>query len=124
MPKVFGLHEVVLPPGMTAEEYEQLFGKELTSLPDLQGWKTYLLKGDRGDRAGKLLLMFEIESVEARDRYFPRPRPGGESEEFRQFQEQHPEVTAASEKPTGFLVEPHSWTERRDLQLDGAPTSR
>jgi hypothetical protein len=31
MPKLFGLHEVVLPPGMTAEEYEQLFGKELAS---------------------------------------------------------------------------------------------
>lgn len=48
MPKVIGLHEVVLPAGMTAEEYEQLFGKELASLPDLEGWKTYLLKGDRG----------------------------------------------------------------------------
>jgi hypothetical protein len=41
MPKVFGLHEVVLPAGMTAEEYER-FGTELASLPDLQGWKTYL----------------------------------------------------------------------------------
>jgi hypothetical protein len=39
MSKVFGLHEVVLPPGVTAEEYEQLYGKELASLPDLPGWK-------------------------------------------------------------------------------------
>jgi hypothetical protein len=31
MPKVFGLHEVVLPPGMTAEEYERLSAK--SSLP-------------------------------------------------------------------------------------------
>jgi hypothetical protein len=77
VPKVFALHEVVLPPGVTAEQYEQLFGEELASLPDLEGWKTYLLKGDRGDSAGKLLLMFEIESVEARDRYFPRPDPAG-----------------------------------------------
>jgi hypothetical protein len=44
--------------------------------------------------------------MEARDRYFPRPGPGGESEEFRQFQKQHPEATAASEKYTGFLVGP------------------
>jgi hypothetical protein len=66
VPKVFALHEVVLPPGMTAEEYEQLFGEELASLPDLEGWKTCLLKGDRGDSAGKLLLMFEIESVPER----------------------------------------------------------
>ena len=120
MPKVFGLHEVVLPAGMTAEEYEELFGIELASLPDLQGWKTYLLKGDRGDGAGKLLLMFEIENMEARDRYFSKPGPGGESEEFRQFQEQHPEVTAVWEKYTGFLDEPHSWT---DYLVVGAPSS-
>ena len=53
MPKVFAVHEVVLPPGMTAEQYEQLFGEEVASLPDLEGWKTCLLKGDRGDGAGK-----------------------------------------------------------------------
>jgi hypothetical protein len=120
MPRVFALHEVVLPQGMTAEEYEQLFGEELASLPDLEGWKTYLLKGDRGDGAGKLQLMFEVESVEARDRYFPRPGPGGESEEFRQFQKKYPEVAAAWEKYTGFLVEPHNWT---DYLVVGAPSS-
>ena len=102
---------------MTADQYEQLFGEELASLPDLEGWKTYLLKGDRGDRVGKLLLMLEIESVEARDRYFPRPGPGGESEEFRK---QRPEATAASEKYTGFLIGPHSWT---DYLVVGAPSS-
>jgi hypothetical protein len=42
MPKVFALHEVVLPPDVTAEQYEQLYGEELASLPDLEGWKTYL----------------------------------------------------------------------------------
>jgi hypothetical protein len=120
MPKVYGLHEVVLPAGMTAEEYEQLFSEELASLPDLPGWKTYLLKGDRGEGAGKLVLMLEIESVEARDRYFPRPGPGGESEEFRQFQEQHPEAAATSAKYTGFLVEPHSWA---DYLVVGGPSS-
>jgi hypothetical protein len=57
MPKVFGLHEVELPPGVTPEEHEQHFGQELASLPDYQGWKTYLLKGDRGaswDQASQL----------------------------------------------------------------------
>ena len=32
MPKVLGLHEVVPPPGMTAEEYEEIFGKRLLEL--------------------------------------------------------------------------------------------
>jgi len=64
--------------------------------------------------------MFEIDSVEARDRYFSRPGPGGESEEFRQFYQQHPEVSAAAEKYNSFLVEPHSWT---DYIVVGAPSS-
>ena len=40
--------------------------------------------------------LFEIESLEARDRYFPRP--GEESEEFTRFFEQHPKAAAAMEK--------------------------
>jgi hypothetical protein len=60
------------------------------------GGKLRLLRGDRGARAGKYLLLAEIESVEARDRYFPRP--GEESEEFTRFFEQHPEAAAAWEK--------------------------
>jgi hypothetical protein len=47
MPKVFGLHEVELPADLTPEEFEEGLGKQLTSLPEYEGWKTYLLKGDR-----------------------------------------------------------------------------
>ena len=71
--------------------------------------ETYLLKGDRGDRVGKLLLMLEIESVEARDRYFPRPEE--ESEEFRTFLEQRPDVAAAWEKDSSLLAEPYPRTD-------------
>jgi hypothetical protein len=53
MPKVFGLHEVELPAGLTPEEFEEGLGKQPASLPEYEGWKTYLLKGDRGERAGK-----------------------------------------------------------------------
>ncbi|HJV13590.1 MAG TPA: hypothetical protein VJ625_06825 [Propionibacteriaceae bacterium] len=38
----------------------------------------------------------EIESLEARDRYFPKP--GKPSEEFTRFFEQRPEAAAALEK--------------------------
>jgi hypothetical protein len=51
MPKVFGMHEIELRPGVTSEEYEHFYSKELAPLPELQGWKSYLLKADRGDRA-------------------------------------------------------------------------
>ncbi len=37
MPKVFGLHEVELPPGVTPEEYEQVFGERTRLLAGLWG---------------------------------------------------------------------------------------
>ena len=50
---MFALHEVVLPPDVTPDEYEQLFGNQVGSSTSLPGWKTYLLKGDRGEGSGK-----------------------------------------------------------------------
>ena len=41
-------------------------------------------------------------------------------EEFRQFQKQHTEATAASEKYTGFLIQLYSWA---DYLGAGAPSS-
>jgi hypothetical protein len=96
MPTVFGLHEIELQPGVDPEEYERFFAEEIAPSPELPGWKTHLLKGDRGARAGKYLVLLEIESLESRDRYFPRP--GEESEELTRFFEQHPEAAAALEK--------------------------
>jgi len=96
MPKVFGLHEMELPPGVEPEEYERFFAEEIAPMPKLTGWKTSLLKGDRGARTGKYLVLHEIESPEARERYFPRP--GEASEEFTRFFEQRPEAAAALEK--------------------------
>jgi hypothetical protein len=96
MSKVFGLHEIELQPGVEPEEYERVFAEEIASSFTLPGWKTHLLKGERGTRDGKYLVLLEIESLEARDRYFPRP--GEESEEFTRFFEQHPEAAAAFEK--------------------------
>jgi hypothetical protein len=65
-------------------------------LPEVPGWKFHLLKGDRGARAGEFLILFEMDSVEARDRFFPGPNQ--ESEEWRRYLEQHPEVVAAWDK--------------------------
>jgi hypothetical protein len=76
-----------------AKGIRRFFAERIASSFTLPGWKTHLLKGDRGARAGKYLVLLEIESLEARDRYFPRP--GEESEEFTQLFEQHPEAAAA-----------------------------
>jgi hypothetical protein len=107
MPKVFGLREIELQPGVQPEEYERFFAEEIASLPELPGWKVHLLKGDRGARAGKLLFLFEIDSLEARDRYFPGTNE--ESEEWRRYLEQHPEAAAAWEK--SGLSENDIWTD-------------
>jgi hypothetical protein len=96
MPKVYGLHEIELQPGVEPDEYERFFTEEIARSPMVPGWKVHLLKGDRGARAGKFLVLLEIESLESRDRYFPRP--GEESEQYTQFFEQHPEAASAFEK--------------------------
>jgi hypothetical protein len=98
MPKVFGLHEIELRPDVDPEEYERHFAEQAAMQPTLQGWKAKLLRADRGPRAGKFLVLYEIESVEARNRYFPNE--GQPSEEFTSFLDQHPEVAAAWEKST------------------------
>src|SRR5215203_1303380 len=83
MPKVFGRHEIELQPGVEPEDYERFFAEELAPTLKLPGWKTHLLRGDRGARGGKYLVLHEIESLDARDRYFPGP--GEQSEEFTRF---------------------------------------
>jgi hypothetical protein len=106
MAKVFGIREIELPPEAEPDEYERV-AEEIASLAELPGWKSHLLKADRGARAGKYLIMFEIESVEARDRFFPRPDEG--SEEWDRYLEQHPEVPAAFER-AGYS-ETNVWTD-------------
>jgi hypothetical protein len=76
MAKVFGIHEIELRPGVTAEQFDQFMRDEVASAPTQQVWTIHVLKGDRGMRDGKFAVVIEIESVETRDRLFPDP--GGE----------------------------------------------
>ena len=63
----------------------------------MEGWTTRLLKGERGARAGKYLLVFEITSSAARDRYFPAENQVSE-EEMGRFDEQNPQAAQAWER--------------------------
>jgi len=94
---------------MTPEEYEQGFAKEIASFANLPGWKAYLVKADRGEQVGKFALLVEIESIESRDRYYPRENE--ESEEGRRFWEEHPDSAAVLEKYAAFLFTPHRHTD-------------
>jgi hypothetical protein len=93
MPKVFGLHEIELRPGVKPEEFERIFAEKIAPSPEFPGWKTHVLRGDRGARTGKYLVLFEIESLKARNQYFPRQDEP--SEEVDQFFEQHKKAEAA-----------------------------
>jgi hypothetical protein len=86
MPRVFGIHEIELRPGVKGEDFERFVVEEALPAQPLPGVQTHVLKGDRGDREGKYLVMFEFESVEHRDRLFPTP--GQMSEEAQRLLEQ------------------------------------
>ncbi len=73
MAKVFGIHEVELRPGVTAEQFEQFIADTASQWPQFEGFTTYVAKGDRGAHVGKYIFVFEIESTKARDRYYPAP---------------------------------------------------
>ena len=83
MAKVFGMHMITLRPGVKEEDFEEFMTEDVYPLPSPEGLEAYLLKGDRGDREGKYLWVFEFESIESRDRYFPSPDEM--SEEAQQF---------------------------------------
>ncbi len=87
MAKVFGIQTIELHPHVNEADFERFVLEEVLPLPLYPGWKARLLKGDRGERVGKYVLLIEIDSVEARDRYFPAPhQPSEEAQAFDQAQ--------------------------------------
>ena len=79
MPKVYGIHEIELRPGADPAAFERLCA-EGARMVGFEGWKPILLKGERGARKGKYLMIVEIESLAARDRYSPDSGPTAEAE--------------------------------------------
>ena len=75
MAKVYSLHMIALKAGASGPDFEHFFRQEVESAPGPSGLSMRLLKGDRGDREGKYLLMFEFESVERRSQLFPEAGP-------------------------------------------------
>jgi hypothetical protein len=72
MAKVYGIHPLELNPGVSGEAYEQFVtGEGAALLHMFPGTKISLVKGDRGARAGKYAVIWEFDSVEARDAVFP-----------------------------------------------------
>lgn len=58
---------------MQPEAFEQFLARAVPSVSPWPGMKSYVAKGDRGDRAGHYTLIFEFDDVATRNRYFPQP---------------------------------------------------
>ncbi len=78
MAKLFGIHEIELHSGVKPEDFERFVVEEYNRSQLFPGVATRVLKGDRGKREGKYLLMMEFESPESRDRLFPTPGQASE----------------------------------------------
>lgn len=93
MSKIFGIREIELRPGVDPNEYERFCREEVLPHLTMEGWKVHLVRGDRGSRAGRFAWLFEMESPDARARYFPeRDQP---SDEMTSWMQQHPDSAAA-----------------------------
>ncbi len=71
MAKVFGIHHLELKDDANAAEFERMVSDELNALPRPPGWQFSIVKGERGENIGKYVLIFEIESLEVRNRDSP-----------------------------------------------------
>ena len=77
MGKVMGMHAIELKPEANANEFETFMTTKLAPLYErVSGQRAYLVKGDRGERAGKYMLVIEIESPERRDQIYPLKEDG------------------------------------------------
>lgn len=72
MAKVLGMHTLELKPGCDPKEFEEFVMRDVFPVyRKVPGQTVHLLKGDRGERAAKYLMLIELESVERRDNIYP-----------------------------------------------------
>lgn len=106
---VISIREFELRSGVKPEEFETYVRQELThALSQAKtGAHFRISKGDRGDRKGGYLLIWEFESVAARNEFFPK-EGGGASPAC---QQQWKRIKLAMEKFSVYVKEKHSYTD-------------
>ncbi|MCP3968468.1 MAG: hypothetical protein GY750_18920 [Lentisphaerae bacterium] len=69
--RVFSMHYIGIDieAGVTNKNFENFVREKGVFIPNYPGWKWVLLKGLRGERANQYLMLYEIESIEALNRY-------------------------------------------------------
>jgi len=106
---VISVREFELRSGVKPQEFETYARQELTrALSQAKtGTRFRILKGDRGDRKGGYLLIWEFESVAARNEFFPK-EGGGASPACQQAWKR---IKLAMEKFSIYVKEKHSYTD-------------
>jgi hypothetical protein len=73
MAKVYEIADIELREGVKGEHFERFWLQEYGPQGRLIGWISHLVKADRGERAGKYRVIWEMPSVEWRDRLILPP---------------------------------------------------
>lgn len=73
MPKVISVHKLKFKAGVNPESLAHLMAdtEEIFRQNEAPGWRSYIVKGDRGADAGQYALVHIFDSEEDRARYFP-----------------------------------------------------
>jgi hypothetical protein len=73
--RVMALREVTLKNGASAQEFEKYFSEVYarTMAERIPGLQVYLLRGERGERQGKYVMVYELDSLARRNEYWPQP---------------------------------------------------
>ena len=95
MPKMYSIREVALREGVTADAFERYLQEEFPRVPQFPGTRSYVLKGERGQRHGTYLWVMEWESVARWQETWPAE--GQPSDEFRRWNEAQHSYRALSE---------------------------
>ncbi len=78
--RVVALREITLKSGVNVQEFERYFSDVYarTTAERIPGLQIYLLRGERGDRKDKYLMVWEFDSLVRRNEYFPQPAVASE----------------------------------------------
>lgn len=79
MARVISVNEVECGSSVTEKEFESfMLDKFIPLYEQVPGQKLSLFKGERGERAGKYMVIMEFDSKETRDQIYPRANAGSE----------------------------------------------
>lgn len=128
--RAFSIHYIAtdLKAGVTNKDFEDFVREKGVYIPNYPGWKWCLLRGFRGERVGQYIMLYEMESIEARERYVDSK--GMKTEEGKAFWDAHPEATqilaewkqyASFSNPPTLYTDYHVLAENKKSTLKPGP---